>query len=91
MDKTSLQNNSKGKRTFVIGLSFLLMALIINPFYSSAGDCPRGVFPEMNNGRCSFSKNCFPDPGGDRNDCDSTAPNQGGGPSLPPSLPPSNP
>lgn len=27
----------------------------------------------INNGRCSFSKNCFPDAGGQSNDCDSSS------------------
>lgn len=31
--------------------------------------CPTSI----NNGRCSYAKNCFPDAGGQSNDCDSTS------------------
>lgn len=37
--------------------------------------CCENTTSELNNGRCSFSKNCFPDAGGTNNDCDSTLPN----------------
>lgn len=59
---------------FLVAFSFVIALSGVN--FTLAGDCPS---TPINNGRCLFSKNCFPDAGGSNNNCDSTAPNQGGG------------
>lgn len=72
------------KKCFSLIFAFAFVMGVAGIDLATAGECIAGSVPEMNNGRCSFSGNCFPDPGGNNNDCDSTAPNQGGGSQLPP-------
>lgn len=89
MYKTILIDFANSKKKFAIALASIMLITFSYSFTSIAVGCVSNpFFPELNDGRCSFAKNCFPNPGGTKNDCNSTAPNQGGdGESLPPSNP----